>query len=77
MLNVKKFGHNYKDGNPPTHLAVFHKGIYYAGIKIFNNLPVAIKELSHDIKQFKLDLGSLLYFHSFYMLDEYFKHKTN
>jgi hypothetical protein len=35
---------------PSTHLAVFQKGIYYAGIKIFNNLPVAIKELSHDIK---------------------------
>jgi hypothetical protein len=62
---------------PSAHLAVFQKGIYYAGIKVFNNLPIAIKGLSHNIKQFKLELESFLYSHLFYTLDECFKHKTN
>jgi hypothetical protein len=63
--------------HPSTHLSVFQKGIYYAEIKVFNNLPVAIKDQSHNTKQFKLELKNFLYSHSFYMLDEYFKYKTN
>ena len=31
----------------------FQKGVYYAGIKIFNNLPLHIKSLSQDINKFK------------------------
>jgi hypothetical protein len=42
------------------------------GIKVFSSLPVPIKDLSHNIEQFKSALKSLLYFHSFCTVDEYF-----
>jgi hypothetical protein len=49
---------------PPSHLSVYQKGTYYTGIKVFNILPVPIKDLSHNMKQFKSALknSSLLPF---------------
>jgi len=41
---------------PIANLTVFQKGVFYFGIRIFNKLPSAIKDLSQDVKQFKLDL---------------------
>jgi hypothetical protein len=41
---------------PQSHLSVYQKGAHYAGIKVFNSLPVPIKQLSHDTKQFKMVL---------------------
>jgi hypothetical protein len=40
--------------HPLSHLSVSQKGTYYAGIKVFNSLPASIKDLSHNIKQFKV-----------------------
>jgi hypothetical protein len=40
---------------PQSHLSVYHKGAHYTGVKIFNRLPVPIKQLSHYTKQFKMD----------------------
>jgi hypothetical protein len=37
---------------------------------VFNSLPSQIKELCHNRNQFKHALKNLLYFHSFYTLDE-------
>jgi hypothetical protein len=48
------------------------KGIYFTGIKVFNNLPQSIKNLSNDTKQFKSALKNYLHAHSFYSIDEYF-----
>jgi hypothetical protein len=62
---------------PRSHLSVYLKGAHYTGIKVFNRLPVAIKQLSHETKQFKMALKGFLYHHSFYSLDEYFKYNTN
>jgi hypothetical protein len=31
---------------PLSQLSVFQKGVYYAGIKVFNGLPASMKELS-------------------------------
>jgi hypothetical protein len=45
-------------------------------VTMFNGLPGAIKELSHNTKQFKLALKNFLLLHSFYTLDEYFKYKN-
>jgi hypothetical protein len=59
--------------HPPSQLTVFQKGTYYAGIKVFNSLPAAIKELSHNLKQFKLAFKNFLLLHT---LDEYFKYKN-
>jgi hypothetical protein len=36
------------------------KGAYYSGIKIFNSLPVKLKELSSDQKSFEAALDSCL-----------------
>jgi len=38
---------------PSTQLNLFQKGVYYSGIKIYNHLPLSIKDLSHDMKHFK------------------------
>jgi hypothetical protein len=74
--------HNINTGNnldmhyQQSHLSVYQKGAHYTGIKVFNRLPVPIKQLSHDTKQFKMALKGFLYLHSFYSLDEYFKYNT-
>jgi hypothetical protein len=35
---------------PNMKLTKYQKGVYYTGIKLFNNLPPTIKSLNHDIK---------------------------
>ena len=44
----------------------YKKGVYYSGIKIFNNLPQNIKNLSWNVKKFKLALKRFLLMGSFY-----------
>jgi hypothetical protein len=46
-------------------LALFQKGVYYTGIKLFNHLPLQIKRLENEIKLFKPAVKKLLIFHSF------------
>jgi hypothetical protein len=41
---------------PTANLTIYRKGVYYSEIKIYNNLPTAIKDLSGDKNQFKLAL---------------------
>jgi hypothetical protein len=41
---------------PQSHLSVYQRAAHYTGIKVFNRLPVPIKQLSHDTKQFKMAL---------------------
>jgi len=53
-------------------LTKYKKGVYYSGIKIFNHLPQNIKNLSWNVKKFKLALKRFLLMGSFYILDEYF-----
>jgi hypothetical protein len=36
-----------------TNLAIYQKGSYYTGIKIFNYLPTHIKNVANEIKVFK------------------------
>jgi hypothetical protein len=56
-----------------THqLKLFQKGVFYSGIKTYNHLPKTIKELSHDVKQFRLALKRFIISDSFYSLEEYF-----
>lgn len=38
---------------PNANLTSYQKGIYYVGIKLFNNLPPSIKSLNYNIKVFK------------------------
>jgi hypothetical protein len=41
-------------------------------IKAYNHLPINIKELSYDVKRFKLALKTFFQTNSFYSLEEYF-----
>jgi hypothetical protein len=45
---------------PVAKLTVFQKGVWYSGIKIYNHLPPALKQLSHDIPKFKTALKRFL-----------------
>ena len=45
------------------------------GIKIFNNLPPYIKNLSNNVRKFEIYLNRCLHTHSFYSIEEYFQHK--
>jgi len=53
-------------------LTKYKKRVYHCGIKIFNHLPQNIKNLSWNVKEFKLALKSFLLMGSFYTFDEYF-----
>ena len=55
-----------------ANLAMYQKGVYYSGIKIYINLPTAIQDLSGDKNKFKLDLKRYLLHNSLYTLEEYF-----
>jgi hypothetical protein len=62
---------------PNTNLSKYQKGVYYAGIKLFNNLPPSIRSLSHNMKTFKLALKEYLLSHSFYSIVEFTSTKNS
>jgi thiamine pyrophosphokinase len=63
--------HRRSDLYPPSiKLTKYQKGLYYSGIKIFSHLPQNIKNLSWNVKKFKLALKKFLLMGSFYTLDE-------
>jgi len=53
-------------------LAIYQKGVYYSGIKIYNHLPTVIKDLSGNKNKFKLAVKRYILHNSFYNLKEYF-----
>jgi hypothetical protein len=55
---------------PIANLSVFQEGVYFSGIKIYNNLPTRIKQLSHDTLKFKKAVKGFLLDKSFYSLEE-------
>jgi len=58
--------HHRSDLYPPSiKLTKYHKGVYYSGIKILTHSPQSIKNLSSNIKKFKLALKSFLLVGSF------------
>jgi hypothetical protein len=61
---------------PTCKLTKVQKGASFTGIRIFNNLPHSIKNLSEDINKFKYSLKKFLQVGSFYSLDEYYEWKT-
>jgi hypothetical protein len=44
---------------PIADLATYQKGVCYQGIKIYNHLPKAIKDLSGNKNKFKLALKNI------------------
>jgi hypothetical protein len=57
---------------PQTNLTTYQRGPYYFGIKLFYHLPLNIKQLIHNIKQFNVALRAFSNTKSYYTLDEYF-----
>ena len=60
-------------------LSLYQRSAYYMDImdiKIANSFLFYIKDLSHNIKQFKLVLQNCLYSNSFYTFDGYFNHNS-
>jgi len=41
---------------PQAHLTIYQKGAYYSGIKVFNNLPLEIKNVAGNQKKKNLKL---------------------
>ena len=72
--DIHRFNRRYaKDFHlPSAKLKLFQKWAFYSGIKTYNHLPKTIKELSHDVKQFRLALKRCIISNSFYSLEEYF-----
>jgi len=60
---------------PIANLTKFQKGVYYSGIKIFNNLPHDIKDLANEITLFRNALKRFLLINSFYNSEEYFNYQ--
>jgi len=61
---------------PVVILSCYQMGVYYSGIRIFNNLPSIISDLRKDKSRFRAALRSCLVLHSFYSIEEileYFK----
>ena len=61
---------------PIANLSVFQKGVYFSGIKIYNN-PTGIKQMSYDMLNFKKAVKWSLLDKFFYSLNEYYKWKEN
>jgi hypothetical protein len=57
---------------PQPNLTIYQKGPCYSGMKIFNNLPLEIKNVAGKQKKFKIALKKILYTYSFYTLEECF-----
>ena len=62
---------------PAPNLTGFKQGIHYSGVKIYNNLPLDIKQLSDNPRLFEQKLKKFLHFYSFYSLEEYFQYNLN
>jgi len=57
---------------PQVSLTMYQKGVLYSGIVVFNALPMTIKSISSNPKQFKVTLKNYLLSHSYYSLHELF-----
>jgi hypothetical protein len=60
---------------PSTSLTRVQKGAYCSGIKIYNYLPMKLKQLFNNKKPFGSALKRFLYVKSFYSMEEYFNYK--
>jgi hypothetical protein len=62
---------------PSTKLSIYQRGTYNMGIKVFNNHPLQITEIAHNVEHLQKDLKSSLYLNSFYILDENLNYNDN
>jgi hypothetical protein len=60
---------------PTANLTLLQHGVWYTGIKTYNQLPSTLKELPNDIPKFKAAPQTFLLENSFYTLEEYYSWK--
>ena len=60
---------------PNANLTAFQKGVYFSGVKIYNNLPNDLKKTFHNIYRFQKALKRFLLDNPFYTLEEYYSWK--
>jgi hypothetical protein len=63
-----RHGFNLNLYHLPVNLSLYKRGSYCMDIKIFNSLPLRLKQLYKDVKDFKSALKEFLCCHSFYTL---------
>jgi hypothetical protein len=66
-INTRQVSHLHLPANKLTKV---QKGVNYSGIRIFNNLPQSIRNLSSDVINFKQALKEFLLLGSFYSKDD-------
>jgi len=75
QVNTDRHGINTRQNfnlyQPQANLTLYKKGVYYSGVKAFNNFPINIRNSFNDVKRFKLELGKYLHLNSYYSLEEY------
>ena len=71
-IHTKNTRNKFNLYQPQTRLTKCQKGVYIAGIKIFNHLPENIKKLSDNTKKFKSELKKFLLLGSFYTIEEFY-----
>jgi hypothetical protein len=59
---------NYNLHLPTTNLTLVQKGVLYTGSRIYNHLPIHIKSLSNDLKQFKSKLKAFILEHTVHVI---------
>ena len=70
-----KTRNSYNLHTPLPHLTKYQKGVHYAGIRVFNQLPTSIKSLVNETKVFKKTLKRFLMDNSFYSMGEFLNFK--
>jgi hypothetical protein len=48
-----KTSNSYNLHPPLSHPTKYRRGIHYAGIRVFNQLPISIKSIANETKAFK------------------------
>jgi len=71
--STRQFNNFYQ---PITNFTIYQRAVHYMSIKIFNNLPPYIKDISTNVRKFKICLKRFLHIHPFYSIEEYFQYKS-
>jgi hypothetical protein len=71
-VNTRNMDHLHRQ---TVNLSCFQKNAYYAGVKIFNNLPSNLRSAMNKKAQFKVALKRYLNTHSFYPVEEFLTFK--
>jgi hypothetical protein len=56
-----------------VNVAKYGKGVHHMIVKIYNRLPINLKEISNNLKKFKVSMKEFLTINVFYTLDEFFR----